>query len=102
VFLVGDDIDPTNLRDVIWAESTRCQPGTNEFFFDGYGNIPLIPYVGYGIKPERNHKKVVRCCMLPWEFMDEHLPYKVGSFQGSYPVDVQEKVNRDWKKYGYS
>lgn len=44
IFLVGEDIDPTNLRDVIWAESTRCQPGRNEFLFDEYGNIPLIPY----------------------------------------------------------
>lgn len=102
LYLVGDDIDPTNLRDVIWAEATRCQPGTNEFLFDEYGNMTLIPYVGYGTKPERNHKKVVRCCMLPCEFVDEHLPWKAGSFQGSYPVDVQKKVIRDWEKYGYS
>jgi len=104
IFLVGDDIDPTNLRDVIWAESTRCQPGKNEFLLDEYGNIPLIPYVGYGIKPEGtgHHQKVVRCCMLPCEFVDECLPWKEGSFRGSYPVEIQEKVNQKWETYGFS
>ncbi|KAJ5113734.1 hypothetical protein N7456_002268 [Penicillium angulare] len=79
IFLVGDDIDPTNLRDVIWAEATRCQPGKNEFFFHEYGNLPLIPYVSHGIKPEGNHAKVVRCCMFPYEFTDENVFWKEGS-----------------------
>ncbi|KAJ5739125.1 hypothetical protein N7533_011909 [Penicillium manginii] len=101
IFLVGEDVDPTDLRDVIWAESTRCEPGTSEFLFDEYGNIPLIPYVGYGTKAARNHKKVVKCCMLPSEFEDEELSWKVGSFRGSYPEDVQAQVERDWVKYGF-
>ncbi|KAJ5689279.1 hypothetical protein N7462_003671 [Penicillium macrosclerotiorum] len=101
VFLVGEDVDPTSLRDLIWAESTRCEPGTNEFLFDEYGNIPLIPYVGHGIKPVRNNKKVVKCCMLPCEFEEDELPWRVGSFQGSYPVEIQDKVERDWAKYGF-
>lgn len=102
LYLVGDDIDPTELRDVIWAEATRCQPGVNEFVFDEYGNIPLIPYVAHGVKPERNHKKVVRCCMLPCEFMDEELFWREGSFRRSYPVDIQEKVKQNWEAYGFS
>ncbi|KAL4961167.1 UbiD family decarboxylase [Aspergillus stella-maris] len=104
VFVVGEDVDPTDLKDVIWAESTRCEPGTNEFLFDDYGNIPLIPYVGHGVQPEagKNHKKVVKCCMLPCEFEDVDMPWKVGSFRGSYPEDVQRLVERKWEKYGFS
>lgn len=98
ILLVGEDIDPTNLRDVIWAESTRCQPGKNEFLFEEYGNIPLIPYVGYGIKPEGkgNHQKVVRCCMLPCEFVDKSLPWKEGSFlaSGSCYLPVEYCISR--------
>ncbi|KAJ6090480.1 hypothetical protein N7486_009295 [Penicillium sp. IBT 16267x] len=104
IFLVGEDIDPTNLRDVIWAESTRCQPGRNGLLFGKYGIIPLIPYVGYGIKLEGtgNHQNVVRCCMLPCEFVDESLFWKEGSSRGSYPIGIQEKVNRKWQTYGFS
>lgn len=61
---VKEEVDP-EMGYVIWAESTRCEPGTSEFLFDEYGNIPLIPYIGHGVKPEHNHKKVVKCCMLP-------------------------------------
>ena len=102
LFLVGDDIDPTELRDVIWAEATRCQPSINEFFFEEYGNIPLIPWVGNGIQPEHgNHRKVVRCCMFPREFEGEEIWWKEGSFRGSYPADIQDKVLRDWRAYGF-
>ncbi|KAF3805990.1 UbiD-like decarboxylase [Colletotrichum gloeosporioides] len=101
IYLVGEDIDPTNLNELIWAEATRCQPGTNEFFFDAYGNIPLIPYVSHGIKDRKNHVKVVRCCMFPAEFMDSNLSWKHGSFRGSYSQDIQDKVNDSWSGYGF-
>lgn len=102
LFIVGDEVDSTSLEDLLWVESTRCQPQTNEFYFTEYGNIPLIPYVGRGIQPEQgHHAKVVRCCMLPCEFTDEELPWKEGSFRGSYPVDIRDKVNRNWEAYGY-
>ncbi|KAJ6014068.1 hypothetical protein N7540_008659 [Penicillium herquei] len=101
IFLVGEDIDPTNLRDVIWAEATRCQPGVNEFLFHDYGNIPLIPYVSHGIKPDGHQAKVVRCCMFPSEFVEQNVFWKEGSFRGSYPIEVQRKVNQKWEKYGF-
>ncbi|EAU30982.1 conserved hypothetical protein [Aspergillus terreus NIH2624] len=102
LYLVGEDIDPTDLGDVVWAEATRCQPSANEFFFEEYGNIPLIPYVGHGLQPGHgNHPKVVRCCMFPCEFVDEDLYWKEGSFRGSYPPDIRDKVTRNWKAYGF-
>ncbi|KAI9172783.1 3-polyprenyl-4-hydroxybenzoate decarboxylase [Paramyrothecium foliicola] len=101
IFITGDDIDPTNLRDVIWAEATRCQPYANEVFFDQYPNIGLLPYVAHGIKAENNHYKVAKCCMLVDEFEDVDLPWKIGSFQGSYPKDLQDKVEHKWQTYGF-
>jgi 4-hydroxy-3-polyprenylbenzoate decarboxylase len=100
LYLVGDDIDPTNLRDVIWVNATRCQPKTNEYFFDDYLNIGLIPYVSHGAKTGKNHYKVVRCCLFADEFVKE--PYwKQASFRGNYPKDIQDKVDRQWTSYGF-
>ncbi|KAJ3464572.1 hypothetical protein MRS44_009358 [Fusarium solani] len=65
LYLVGDDIDPTNFKEVVWAAAMRCQPRANEFVFDEYPNVPLIPYVGYGVKSGRNAWKMVRCCLFP-------------------------------------
>ncbi|KAI8670090.1 Ferulic acid decarboxylase 1 [Fusarium sp. Ph1] len=33
VYLVGDDIDPTNFKGVVWAAAIRCQLCVNKFFF---------------------------------------------------------------------
>ncbi|KAM0433336.1 hypothetical protein ACHAPT_004212 [Fusarium lateritium] len=101
VYLVGDDIDPTNFKDVVWAAATRCQPRANEFFFDEYPNIPLIPYVGYGVKSGRNAWKVVRCCLFPSEFEHDELVWREASFRGNYPEDIQEKVKSQWEAYGF-
>lgn len=103
IFIVGQDIDPTNLNDVIWAEATRCQLGANEFYFDEYPNIPLIPYVAHGLPPKdgKHNPKVIRCCMFPREFTESEPFWTEGSFRGSYPISVQEKVNKQWKEYGF-
>ncbi|PYH78787.1 putative 3-octaprenyl-4-hydroxybenzoate carboxy-lyase [Aspergillus uvarum CBS 121591] len=100
VYLVGDDIDPTNLRDVIWANATRCQPRENEYFFDQYPNIGLIPYVSHGAKSGANHLKVVRCCMFASEF-SEVPTYKEASYRGNYPQEIQDKVDAKWATYGF-
>lgn len=100
IYLVGDDIDPTNLKDVIWAASGRCQPRENEFFFDQYPNIGLIPYVSHGDNVGDHHTKVVRCCLFAEEFSQE-LFWREASFRRGYPVEVQEKVERRWSVYGF-
>lgn len=92
---------PTNLNELIWAEATRCQPQVNEFFFDAYGNIPLIPYVSHGLKETRDHVKAVRCCMFPAKFPDSNLNWKHGSFRGSYSQEIQDKVDSQWAEYGF-
>lgn len=101
IYLVGDDIDPTNLNDVIWADATRCQPKVNEFFFDQYQNIALIPYVGHGVKASQNHYKVVRCCFFPSEFSSEDLVWREASYRGDYPQQIQDKVDGKWTAYGF-
>lgn len=100
IYLVGEDIDPTNLNEVIWVEATRCQPQVNDFFFDAYGNTPLIPYVSHGLRESRNHVKAVRRCMLLVEFTDTP-NWKHGSFRGSYSQEIQAKVDDQWSEYGF-
>ncbi|KAF7556567.1 hypothetical protein G7Z17_g1306 [Cylindrodendrum hubeiense] len=100
VYLVGDDIDPTNLKDIIWASATRCQPRVNEFFFDQYPNIGLIPYVSHGDRIGQFHYKVVRCCLFPEEFSHE-LEWREASFKNNYPQELQNKIERQWTTYGF-
>jgi UbiD family decarboxylase len=102
IFLVGDDIDPTNFSDVVWAEATRCEPGRGEVVFTEYSCIPLFPYASHGDKTcEGEPGKMVKCCMLPAEFTEEKLPWNEASFRSSYPASVRQKVTDNWATYGF-
>ena len=43
VVVVDDDIDPTNMKEVLWAMMTRVDPPTNIEIVDGAWSTPLDP-----------------------------------------------------------
>ena len=45
VVVVDDDIDPTDLKEVLWAMTTRCEPVKDIEIIDGCWSTPLDPLV---------------------------------------------------------
>lgn len=45
VVVVDDDIDPTNMQEVLWAMQTRCDPVEDIETMDGYWSTPLDPRI---------------------------------------------------------
>jgi len=43
VIVVDDDIDPSNIHEVVWAVATRCDPRTAMSVIDGCWSTPLDP-----------------------------------------------------------
>ncbi len=43
VVIVDEDIDPTNMKEVLWAMKTRVDPATDIDFIDGSWSTPLDP-----------------------------------------------------------
>jgi len=43
--IVDDDIDPYDLKEVLWAMTTRCDPATGIEFINGAWSTPLDPLV---------------------------------------------------------
>ena len=43
VVVVDEDIDPTNIKEVLWAMMTRVDPPTNIDIIDGCWSTPLDP-----------------------------------------------------------
>jgi UbiD family decarboxylase len=100
ILLVGDDIDVYDFKDVIWAFTTRCRPGMDEFGFEDVRGFPLIPYMSHG--PGNMHKggKVVSNCLLPVEYTDSR-NWEAASFKESYPKELQESVLSRWESLGF-
>jgi 4-hydroxy-3-polyprenylbenzoate decarboxylase len=68
VIVVDDDIDPTNLDDVIWAMSTRCDPVADIEYIKRAWSTPLDPMLRE--PPWENTRAIVNACR-PWAWRHE-------------------------------
>jgi 4-hydroxy-3-polyprenylbenzoate decarboxylase len=102
IMLVEDDIDITDLEQVMWAFATRCHPDVDRgaFHYPDQVSDQLAVY----LSPEEQHAfragKVVYNCLLADLYPAERRPVR-GSFENGWPRDVQRKVLARWHEYGY-
>jgi UbiD family decarboxylase len=100
ILVLNDDIDPTNLQQLVWAFATRCHPRTGAVHFGKEIISPLVAFLKTAEKQAGISTKVIYNCLPPDEWED-HLP-KRSSFSGSFPRELQEKVLTNWKSYGFT
>jgi 4-hydroxy-3-polyprenylbenzoate decarboxylase len=71
VVVVDDDIDPTNLDEVLWAMCTRCDPAEDIDFIGRAWSGPLDPRLPRGVT--WNSRALVDACR-PYEMLGEFPP----------------------------
>ena len=98
--LVGDDIDVYDGKDVMWAFSTRCRPGTDETFYEDVRGFPLIPYMGKGNGSPTQGGKVVSDALMSVEYTTGK-NWEAADFESSFPEEVKTKVLANWEKMGF-
>jgi UbiD family decarboxylase len=55
VVVVDEDIDPSNMKDVLWAMETRCNPATDIELVDGCWSTPLDPRMPPAKREAKDH-----------------------------------------------
>ncbi|KAK5991488.1 Ferulic acid decarboxylase 1 [Cladobotryum mycophilum] len=100
IILVGDDIDVYNDKDVIWAFSTRCRPGIDEYVFEDVAGFFLVPYMGHGNGDHHRGGKVVSDALLPVEFTTGK-DWENADFKESFPEEVKDRVLANWESMGF-
>ncbi|MFQ5914537.1 MAG: UbiD family decarboxylase [Nitrospinota bacterium] len=86
--VVDDDIDPSNLFDVIWAVSTRCDPPEDIDFIRKTWSTPLDTMLRE--PPYQNNRAIVDACR-PWGWKDEFPEVAEGS------PELKEKMRKKWR-----
>ena len=71
VVVVDDDIDPTNLFDVLWAMCTRCDPAQDIEFIRRAWSGPLDPMLD--AQSATNSRAVIDACR-PFERLEDFPP----------------------------
>jgi 4-hydroxy-3-polyprenylbenzoate decarboxylase len=98
--LLGDDIDPANLEEVVWAFATRCHPERGQFLFPNQEALALLAFLASSERQSRRSTKVIYHGLPLDDLPAEQLPRRC-SFRHGVPPEIQEKVLRDWQGYGY-
>ena len=102
VVVVDDDVDVTNMVEVIHAFCVKCHPYRGIYKFK---DSPTYPFLMPFLSPENRLKGTdggyaLFDCTWPKQWPPEAIPKKA-SFDVLWPKDIQEKVLKNWKDYGY-
>ena len=98
--IVEEDIDITDMGQVLWAISTACHPKRGIVQVDNVPAHPLLPFLSPEEKSKHLGAYALFDCTWPREWPKEAMPIKA-SFDNIWPKEVQEKVLRNWQAYGY-
>jgi len=90
VIIVDDDIDPSNIDDVLWALSTRCRPATAINVITEAWSTPLDPRITPDARAARNLPTPWRSSMLANHFIGRISTQKLATSGG----DAQENVRQ--------
>jgi 4-hydroxy-3-polyprenylbenzoate decarboxylase len=95
IIVVDEDIDPSNMQDVLWAMATRCEPALDIDIVRGMRGTPLDPV----LSPEKRGKgdythstAIINACR-PYAWKDEFPPTIM-----STPEEL-EGVRKKWGKF---
>ena len=73
VVIVDEDIDPTNMKEVLWAMMTRVDPATNIDIVDGCWSTPLDPRMPPSKRESKDHtnSRAIFFAVRPFEWRDK-------------------------------
>ncbi len=103
ILVVEDDIDITDVSDVVWAFATRSHPEHGEIHFPAEPTqVAGEVYLDATELHSYRAGKVVYNCLLADRFAKDDRPVK-GSLQNGWPREIQLRVLDRWTtEYGYS
>ncbi|MBI2986205.1 MAG: UbiD family decarboxylase [Deltaproteobacteria bacterium] len=88
--VVDEDIDPTDMKDVLWALTTRCDPGEDIEILRRCWSGPLDPIIPREKKGFNSRAIIDACC--PYEWLKDFPP------SVKVPDDLARKVREKWGK----
>lgn len=101
ILLVEDDIDITDVNEVVWAFATRAHPEHGDVHFaDEPSQVAGEVYLDAAERHTYKAGKVIHNCLLADRFPDGERPVK-GNLEHGWPGEIRDRVLRRWPEYGY-
>lgn len=93
VIIVDEDVDPSNIDDVLWALATRCDPATAIDVITEAWSTPLDPRISPDARAQKNFTNsvaVINACQ-PFHWKDQYAKTCY------FPEEVRRKTYDKWK-----
>jgi UbiD family decarboxylase len=100
VLLVEDDIDLTDVAQVVWAFASRAHPAHGEIYFGDEPQNILPVFLDPNEKFSFRVTKVIHNCLLADRFPAGERP-KRSDLDHGWPAEIGERVRQRWRQYGY-
>ena len=101
IVVVDDDVDVTNINEVLHAFAAKCHPGKGIYIVpDAPAQPHLVPFLDPEDRLVGRGAYVVFDCTWPTHWKKEQIPVK-SSFDVIYPKEIREKVLNKWSAYGF-
>lgn len=100
LILVGNDIDVTEIDQVVWALATRAHPLHDHFAFPQIRDFPMVPYLDAEDKARGSGGRLVINCLYPEQFAGQ-MRAATASFRHAYPTALRRRVEERWSDYGF-
>jgi UbiD family decarboxylase len=100
ISVVEDDIDITDLAQLVWACATRSHPRDDALVFEDRPMLSLPIFLTPDEKAQARAPKVVQNCLVA----DRTRPFgklERVTFEHGWPADVRSHVLSNWAKYGF-
>lgn len=97
IIVVDDDIDPSNIADVLWALGQRSDPETSLDVIKGVCTNPLNTMTPPDMRSRKNyvHSRAIILACKPYDWIDE-FPKSIRS-----NPEVLKKTKEKWGKFLY-
>lgn len=99
LLVVNDDVDITDLKQVMWAMTTRVHPERDILQIPHAYTSVLIPFMAPDERSKADGAYMLLDGTWPTDWPREGVP-RVSSFATAWPEEIRTKVLRRWKEYG--
>src|SRR6202171_1545147 len=91
VVVVDDDVDPSNLADVMWAVTTRCEPSEQTDIVKNAWSSALDPRIPAGAKLRgvSSHSKLIIEAVKPFAWIDKFPKLSALSYEDARAIEAK-------------
>jgi len=99
VIVVGDDVDVTNMDEVMWALTTRVHPVRDIHVKKRAPSHALFPFLSPEERATHTGAAVCYDATFPFEWKED--TPRIADFKHAWPEEIQNLVLSRWKEYGF-